>query len=142
MLRWAKAFQRECKSYGVPLVLLEGRRSNETQAEYFARGFTKIRKNGPHVVGYAVDLVHGTKWWDDMTRDDWLLLSQIGKEIALRRGLKIEWGGDWKWYDAAHWQIPNWRTLPEIPLVSQEIEQHNARLKAEGFLPDLPASKH
>jgi hypothetical protein len=64
-----------------------------------------------------VDIIHASRAWN-LTKKEWDVLGSIGKEIARKRNLKMEWGGDWdgregrpKFYDPAHWQIKNWRDL-------------------------------
>ena len=55
-----------------------------------------------------MDIVHASRAWN-LTKKEWDVLGSIGKEIARKRNLKMEWGGDWKFYDPAHWQIKDWR---------------------------------
>ena len=46
----------------------------------------------------------------------WKLLAHIGKEVIAQKGLAISsmaWGGDWTFYDPAHWQIENWKAIRE-----------------------------
>ncbi|MBX8785568.1 M15 family metallopeptidase, partial [Ochrobactrum sp. GRS2] len=62
--------------------------------------------------GMAVDIIHGTKAYD-LDRKAWSLLSHIGKEISVQAGIPVTWGGDWKFYDPAHWELKNWKALRE-----------------------------
>lgn len=120
LLNWARKFQRECLRYDIPLFILEGMRTNERQKEVFDAGFSNIEQDGPHGRGMALDMVHGVKFWDGMSDQDWFLLSEIGKDAAATSGFKVEWGGDWGrtstkvGWDAAHWQIPDWRNVPQV----------------------------
>lgn len=80
----------------------------DRQNRLYDEGVTKARAgNSPHNYGLAVDIVHGTKAWkiDDL---EWTMLGQIGKEAARKANVKIEWGGDWSFYDPAHWQLKDW----------------------------------
>jgi hypothetical protein len=56
----------------------------------------------------AVDIISATKAWD-LSKKQWDVIGCIGKEIARKRNLKIDWGGDWDFWDPAHWQIADWR---------------------------------
>ena len=58
----------------------------------------------------AVDIIHATRGWN-LTKKEWDVVGAIGKELARKRNIDIEWGGDWKFYDPAHWQIKSWKTL-------------------------------
>ena len=63
--------------------------------------------NSRHITGHAVDLgayVAGSVRWD------WPLYHRIAvavKEAARLEGVPIEWGGDWKFKDGPHWQLPH-----------------------------------
>ena len=77
----------------------------------FAAGTTKARAwESPHNYGLAVDIIHGTKAWD-LTRKQWEIVGHMGKEVAAQLGVKVVWGGDWKFYDPAHWELANWRDI-------------------------------
>lgn len=95
---------------GVPMFCVEGLRSSSRQEELKKKGFSKL-SSGPHMVGMAVDIVHGTRAWD-IPRLAWDLVGHVGKEIIAQEGLSITWGGDWKdpW-DPAHWERTGWRNV-------------------------------
>lgn len=96
-------------------VVTEGLRTLERQKQLMAVGASKTL-NSRHITGHAVDL--GV--WVDADKDgkvdggeirwDWplyLKLSKIIKEAALRSGIPLEWGGDWKTFkDGPHFQLP------------------------------------
>jgi peptidoglycan L-alanyl-D-glutamate endopeptidase CwlK len=67
--------------------------------------------NSRHLTGHAVDLaaVVGTE-----VRWDWPLydkLSGFMKAAAKELNIPIEWGGDWKFKDGPHFQLP-WKEYP------------------------------
>lgn len=103
------AFVKTARAMSVPIIPFELFRSPERQEQLFAQGRSKARAGkSPHNFGCAVDLVHFTRWWD-LAQDEWELLGAIGKEIARKQGVKMVWGGEWKFYDPAHWEIADWR---------------------------------
>lgn len=61
----------------------------------------------PHM-GFAVDLIHGVLGWA-LPDASWQMIGHIGKEVAAQAGIKVVWGGDWKFYDPAHWELADWR---------------------------------
>lgn len=69
----------------------------------------------PHCVGIAVDIALVTDdrgaWLED-SHPAWLVLGREAEALGL------EWGGRWKFRDAAHCQAPHWRDLAAV-----EIEQ-------------------
>lgn len=88
-------------------------RTEDEQRKLFIDGFTKDSPDDglwPHKCG-AADIVHGVKQWG-LDKHQWALVGHVGKEIvAPALGLKVVWGGDWKFYDPAHWELANWREL-------------------------------
>lgn len=95
--------------YDIPIFIVEAKRSQLRQSELHRNGYSQIASGGPHQKGMALDIVHSVKLWDGMEKQDWDLLFEIGSDVATRRGLKLEWGGHWSFYDPAHWQIADWR---------------------------------
>ena len=99
------------RKLGVPMFAHCFFRSDVDQSSLFVRGVSKARAGeSPHNYGLAVDIVHGTKAWD-LTRKQWDLVGHVGKEVARQLGLEVEWGGDWRFYDPAHWELANWRDI-------------------------------
>lgn len=99
------------RKLGVPLFAHCFVRSDAEQSALFQRGLTKARAGeSPHNYGLAVDIVHGTKAWD-LSHRQWEVVGHVGKEVAAQLGVKVEWGGDWRFYDPAHWEIANWRDI-------------------------------
>jgi hypothetical protein len=112
---------------GIPLFAHAFVRTGDDQNRLYVKGVTKARAGeSPHNFGAAVDLIHGTKAWD-LTRKQWAIIGHLGKEVAAavrvnlppsddpgapRTGpLRITWGGDWEFYDPAHWELTDWRDI-------------------------------
>ena len=86
-------------------IVTEGVRSQERQAQLYKAGASQTL-NSRHLTGHAVDLavkVGGQVRWD------WPLYFRLGavmKSNALRLGVKIVWGGDWKTFrDGPHYEL-------------------------------------
>jgi hypothetical protein len=128
-----KAMFKHMKARGIPVRAFEFTRSMERQNELFDTGRTKARAGqSPHQIhtfrmeskdpitgvvlktykdcSAAVDIIHATRGWN-LTKKEWDVVGAIGKEIARKRNIDIEWGGDWQFYDPAHWQLKSWKTL-------------------------------
>lgn len=110
LLEFGPLLVRRMAKLGVPMFCHCAVRSAEDQAKAFAEGHSKLR-DGPHMYGLAIDVVHGTRAWG-LTRRQWDLVGHVGEELAKQRGLELEWGGRWRnpW-DPAHWQVRGWRTV-------------------------------
>lgn len=94
----------------VDFAVLEGLRTVERQRELLAAGASQTMRSR-HLTGHAVDLgsiVAGQVRWD------WPLyyrLADVVKGAALQLRVPVEWGGDWKFKDGPHWQLP-WAEYP------------------------------
>jgi peptidoglycan L-alanyl-D-glutamate endopeptidase CwlK len=94
----------------VDFTVLEGVRSAERQQELVAAGASQTM-NSRHLTGHAVDLgayVAGEIRWD------WPLYHKIAAAMihaASELGVPLEWGGDWKFKDGPHYQLP-WKDYP------------------------------
>lgn len=97
----------------VPYTVIEGLRTIERQKELVARGASKTT-NSRHLTGHAVDLwplddagkplPSGTKEAEARLWADLRIIAGVVKAEARKRGILIEWGGDWGW-DAPHFQL-------------------------------------
>lgn len=101
---------RRLRQIEVPFFVHCAYRSNDEQLRLYDLGRTTIKTSGAHGRGAAVDLVHSRYAWD-LSRQEWSFIGKIGKDIARKAGIPIEWGGDWSFYDPAHWQLPEWRSM-------------------------------
>lgn len=87
------------------LMVVEGIRSKERQAQLVAQGASKTM-NSRHLTGHAIDLapiLGGELRWD------WPLFSKIAtamKRAAEDLGVSIVWGGDWRTFkDGPHFEL-------------------------------------
>lgn len=113
ILEFEKVFIRRMTKLGVPMFASEVRRTAQRQNDLHALGNSKAKAGqSPHQYGCAIDLVHSVKGWA-LDKTQWKLVGHVGKEVAKQRGLRLEWGGDWNFYDPAHWQVATWKTDKE-----------------------------
>lgn len=105
------AFHRAMRKLNIPTFAHNMVRDDAHQNALYVQGVTKSKAGkSPHNYGLAVDIVHSTKAWD-LTPEQWAVFGHVGKEVAKRLAIPIIWGGDWKFFDPAHWELENWRTL-------------------------------
>ena len=81
-------------------------RDASEQNKYFRQGNSKIdgyKNIGRHQKGQALDISITSKGGDK----DLKKVNDIVQNLARQRGLKITWGGTWKFYDPYHFQIEN-----------------------------------
>lgn len=112
ILEFERLLVAKLKKLGVPVFASEVWRDKSRQAELYVKGFSKAPPGkSPHQHGMAVDIVHSVKGWE-LDRKQWALIGHLGKELAIQRGLKVTWGGDFKSiYDPAHWELTQWKEL-------------------------------
>jgi len=105
-----KAMHRECSQRKIPIKAFEFLRTRERQDELHSQGHTNATAGkSPHQYGLAVDIISATKAWD-LSKKQWEIIGEIGKEVARKRNIKITWGGDFETiWDPAHWQIADWK---------------------------------
>nr|QPB07458.1 MAG: hypothetical protein [Microvirus sp.] len=109
LLAFSQALLKELKRRGIPFFPHCYVRSGADQDSLYAQGVSKARAGeSPHNWGMAVDLVHFGRFWN-LSKKEWAVIGLIGKEVARKRNLKIVWGGDWKFYDPAHWELKDWK---------------------------------
>lgn len=112
VLKFTDAIVRRCYRAGIPVYAHCIVRSAVEQAEMYRRGVSKDSPADgiwPHR-GCAVDIIHSIKGWN-MNAEEWRLLGHFGKEVSAQMGLSMQWGGDWKFYDPAHWELKNWTAI-------------------------------
>lgn len=114
ILEFERVFIRRMSKLGVPMFASEVIRSWKRQEELYALGNSRARGGlSAHQHGCAIDLVHSVKGWN-LDKKAWELIGHVGKEVAKQKGLAIvslAWGGDWSFYDPAHWQIDGWQMV-------------------------------
>jgi len=110
ILEFEKALIMDLRRRGIPMFPHEIVRSKWRQQELYVKGYSKAQSGeSPHQYGMAVDIVHSLYGWK-IAHPSWLIVGHCGKEVAKRLGIAIEWGGDWDFYDPAHWQLKGWKS--------------------------------
>ena len=112
LAEFAKRLIKGMASIGHPMLVSEGFRSVERQAELYAQGRTepgKIVTNAKpgeslHNLGRAVDIAFDAPnpWAES---HPWETAGQVGESIAKAMNLEVSWGGRWAGFkDAPHWE--------------------------------------
>lgn len=90
-----------------------GLRTAEEQKSLYAKGRSEdgkivtyadgVRRKSKHQDGVAVDVIPYPIDWSDIVgmRE----FGQFVKGVAVGMGIKIEWGGDWKFTDLPHFEV-------------------------------------
>lgn len=116
ILEFEKRMVRRMGKLDVPIFASEVMRTAERQNDLYALGNSKAKGGqSPHQYGCAIDLVHSVHGWN-LDRKAWELIGHVGQEIIAQAGLAIvsfAWGGDWKFYDPAHWQVEDWKMVKD-----------------------------
>lgn len=107
----------------IPLYVHSAFRTEAQQNAMVSKGTSKAKwPRAPHAQGKAVDIVHAAYHWN-LTSNEWALLGKVGKELAHRLGLQLTWGGDWNFYDPAHWELSDWRDNVRRLTAQAPVEQ-------------------
>lgn len=113
IVKFARSFVKALQAHGVPARCTEVYRGKERQNALKAQGRSRASfGQSAHNYGMACDVIHADLGWD-MNRVQWALFGIIGKEIARRQHLSLVWGGDWDFWDPAHWELADWRVSKE-----------------------------
>jgi len=121
ILEFKAGLIKRMASIGVPMYAHCVWRTPDEQLALFERKRTKAMPGeSPHNWGCAVDIVHCRFHWD-LTERQWTVIGHIGKEYARAARLNVTWGGDWKFYDPAHWELTDWKQC-RIPRYSELTE--------------------
>lgn len=115
IVEFERVFVMRARKLLVPLFAHNMVRTREHQRRLFLDGVSKNDGSRPYPHrAFAVDVVHSVDAWN-LSDMEWSCLGHIGKEVAASKGIAIEWGGDWKFYDPAHWELVGWRNgvVPE-----------------------------
>lgn len=112
IVEFGRKFVRRFQKLYIPMFAHCIMRTPEEQDALFVQGFSKLRgRDGAHVNGCAIDLIHGVRGWE-LARKEWDLVGHVGYEVAQQMGLKLQWGGEWHSpYDPAHWELLDWRDI-------------------------------
>lgn len=110
-LDFVRALCRELNKRRMPFFAIQFVRSAAEQDQLYKMGRTRAKAGqSPHNFGMAADIVHYDRFWN-LTSKEWAVIGLIGKEVARKRNLKVTWGGDWNFYDPAHWERADWKKL-------------------------------
>lgn len=111
ILEFERRLVTRMRKQAVPLFCHSCVRGKSEQDALYVQGVSRGRfGQSAHNYGMGVDIIHGVKAWN-LHRQSWALLGHIGKEISLQSGIAVTWGGDWKFYDPAHWELREWKSL-------------------------------
>lgn len=117
LMVWAAIFQAMAQKRGIPLYVHTCLRDQREQDALVAAGNSKAKyPTSAHNIGEAVDIIHGTFHWE-MSENEWktlhvlgsLALDRLNTYLSSANKLTLEWGGNWKFYDPAHWEIKDYR---------------------------------
>lgn len=128
---------RRMAQLGVPMFTHAVYRDAANQNALHEAGHSRATAGqSPHNYGLAADIVHSRLGWN-LSERSWAVVGHIGKELAatLRvhdsfyteidpvtgveitrertKPLRIIWGGDWSFYDPAHWELQDWKSLKD-----------------------------
>lgn len=112
ILEFERLLVKRLQKVGVPMYAHCVIRPYDEQLRVFQEGHSKDSPADgmwPHRA-FAADIVHSVRQWN-LTKKEWAIIGHTGKELAKSHGLKVEWGGDWRFYDPAHWQVIGWKLL-------------------------------
>lgn len=120
MIEFNRGFYNNLKKRGFPAYAHTIWRSPQLQQKLFNEGNSQIR-SGAHQRSAATDWLHPDFHWT-LPKKGWQYMGVVGHETARVLGIKIVWGGDWKsFWDPAHWELENWRDLPEVPHHTEKL---------------------
>lgn len=97
-----KVVERAANMCDVPIVVTEGLRTAERQAELKAAG-KSWTLDSRHLTGHAVDLVDADNFGYEMA--DLAAIAKAMKAAARELDTPIVWGGDWKSKDTPHFEL-------------------------------------
>lgn len=93
--------------------ITETYRTAETQNKYYKEGNSKCdgyKILSEHQKGNAFDIVPSKNKWN-ASKEEWLTINTVIKEVAFEMGIKVCWGGTWKatptklGWDCPHYQL-------------------------------------
>lgn len=115
LLEFSDAMVKRMAEIGVPMFPHCIVRTEADQDAAYALGRSKVKGSDayPHRFA-AVDLIHSVKGWE-MPEKAWDLIGHVGHELAKKLSIPITWGGDWEFYDPAHWELAFWRSMEPMP---------------------------
>lgn len=117
IVEFARKLVKRGAQLGIPLFPFVIVRDYEEQMAAYVKGVSKDSPfDGlwPHRFA-AVDIIHGVLGYMDRPPIDgaWALIGHLGKEVAHSMSIQVEWGGDWNFYDPAHFELKGWKKIAE-----------------------------
>lgn len=110
---FAARLVQAARKRGVPMYVHTLWRSPKEQTRLVDQGRSKTPPpTAAHVQGMAADVVHAVHHWE-LSPHEWRLVAELGKAVARQMEISVIWGGDWTFYDPAHWEIKDWRNKPQ-----------------------------
>lgn len=102
---------RRMAQLGVPMFTHAVYRDAANQNALHEAGHTRATAGqSPHNYGLAADIVHSRLGWN-LAKRSWAVVGHVGKEVAKQNGIAVRWGGDWSFYDPAHWELQDWKAI-------------------------------
>lgn len=107
----------------IPLYVHGAFRTQLEQETLFANGRTKTRyPKAAHCQGAAVDIVHSQYHWE-LSESEWQYIGKVGNDLATQLGIPVKWGGEWSFYDPAHWELKGWQDHIKYPTARTPIRK-------------------
>lgn len=113
----------------IPFFVHSAYRTRQEQNELVAAKRSKTPwPRAAHCQGKAVDLVHSRYAWE-LAKPEWDFVGRIGFDVhaAMMKNIKVadrwqlSWGGTWRFYDPAHWEIADWKDNIRIPVDAPSV---------------------
>lgn len=109
-------FMKALRARGLPFYVHTCWRSPDDQQKLKSDGFSQVARS-PHQKSCAVDIVSAVDHWE-IPETLWYYVGTLGESVAkstpFPSGVSMEWGGRWKFFDPAHWQLSDWRQRPAV----------------------------
>lgn len=103
----ARKLLDECRAAGVPLFVVDTRRTIEEHKANLTKGVSWVRRS-KHVDGLAIDVCPEVL----LMEKGWAPQSPLWKEIGrIGKSLGLRWGGDWRKKDLGHFEFVERKSL-------------------------------
>ena len=106
-------FKKACESMPFDIIVLEGLRTAERQAELLKQGATKVEVSR-HMSGNAIDIAPYPIDWNDTKR--FKIVAHHMFAAAKELGIVIRWGGNWSRIDETVKPTSSFVDMPHFEL--------------------------